>query len=396
MGVIRNLKRTALAFSAAILFAAAAAPAALAADAGKVNFDLNSTSKFDSLLTSSSPAQQAWMHDTYNRVRGYAPFFDQALSWNAPADSYRDLYAIYRDGAGDQALLAAHPDWVLRDASGRKLYIPCQCSNGSCTQYAADISNPGYRAWWINQARGDIANGYKGIFIDDVNMSMTVSDGNGDPVRPIDAATGEPMSDQAWSSYMADFTEQIRAALPNAEIIHNVPWFNPESDPYVQREVRAADTIELERGFNDGGITAGSGTFGYETLLNHIDWLHAQGVHFILEPYLSSAAGARYELANYLLTSDGSDSISSDYRATPDDFWRGWQTDLGAAQGERYLWHGLERRDFAAGSVLVSPPGSAKTVVSLPRSQGYTKHLGGQPLTRVAVKASRGVVLHAA
>ena len=396
MGVIKKIKRSAaLALSSAILLAAASAPAAQAAEAGKVNFDLNSTSRFDSLLTASTVAQQSWMHDTYNRVRGYAPFFDQALSWDAPADSYRDLYALYRDGADDQVLIAAHPDWVLRDSQGHKLFIPCDCSNGSCTQYAADIGNPGFRAYWIDRARSDLAKGYQGIFIDDVNMSMTVSDGNGTSVRPIDPRTGEPMTDSAWSRYMAEFVEQIRAALPEAEIIHNVPWFNSESDPYVQREVAAADTVELERGFNDGGITGGGGTFGYDTFLDHIDWLHSQGVHFILEPYLSSDSGARYERANYLLTNDGSDSISSDWHASPDDFWKGWQTDLGAASGERYVWQGLERRDFAGGTVLVNPPDSPKVVVSLPKAKHFSKHPGGKTLSRVALKASRGKVLHA-
>ena len=396
MGAVQFIKRaTALLAATAFL---AFVPAASAADAGKVNFDLNSTSKFDSLLTSSTPEQQAWMHDTYSRVRGYAPFFNQALSWHAPADFYQDLYALYRDGRDDQALIAAHPDWVLRNANGQKLFIPSGCGNNTCPQFAADIGSPGFRQHWIDQAKATLAQGYVGIFIDDVNTEMTVSDGNGNRTRPIDPRTNQPMTDAAWGSYVAQFVQEIRAQIPNAEIVQNTPWYEPQSDPNVQAAVASANTIEIERGFNDPGITGGNGTFGYDTLLQHIDWLHSQGVGVILEPYLSTAKQARYEVANYLLTSNGSDAISSDWRATPTDFSSIWATNLGAPKGNRYLWRGLERRDFAGGSVLVNPPGAPKVVVKFKQKGMYSpaKAEAGKvskSVRRVAIKPARGAIL---
>ena len=39
-------------------------------------------------------------------------------------------------------LATQHPDWILKDAAGNKLYIPWGCSGGICPQYAADIGNP--------------------------------------------------------------------------------------------------------------------------------------------------------------------------------------------------------------------------------------------------------------
>ena len=48
--------------------------------------------------------------------------------------------------AGDQP--------YLRDGGGNKLYIPWGCSGGTCPQYAADVGNPAYRAWFIDQVRG--------------------------------------------------------------------------------------------------------------------------------------------------------------------------------------------------------------------------------------------------
>jgi hypothetical protein len=331
------------------------------------------------------------MRHTYYRVRGYPPFFNQALSWEAPADFYKDLYALYWR-SDDAATVAAHPDWVLRDASGHPLYIPCDCSNGTCTQYAGNIGNPDFRRHWIDEAEATMAQGYKGIFIDDVNLEMTVSDGNGDPVRPIDPRTGAPMTDGAWEGYVAKFVEEIRAAMPNAVITHNIPWFEPQ-DAAMQREVAAADVISDERGFNDGGITSGGGTFGYDTLLDHLDWIHHQGADIILEPYLSTAHQARYEVTNYMLLSNGSDSISADWRATPDDFANVWRTDLGPAIDSHYVWKGLERRDFKGGTVLVNPPGPSDQVVQLPDSKTFTKATTGKVVRRVKLKPSRGIVL---
>ena len=147
-------------------------------------------------------------------MRGYAPFFNRALDWAPPAHLYRDLYAIYRDRAADRRLLVRHPSWVLRDSLGRPLYIPWGCSAGSCPQYAADIGNPRWRAHWIAEARERFRRGYSGIFIDDVNMLMRVANGSGAFVRPFDPRTLAPMTDADWRRYVAEFTDQIEAALP--------------------------------------------------------------------------------------------------------------------------------------------------------------------------------------
>ena len=121
-------------------------------------------------------------------------------------------------------------------------------------------------------------------------------------------------------------------------------------DPEVQRQNRAADWIELERGFNDPGIVAGNGEYGYETFLDHIDWLHRLGNRVLLGPELETLDQARYELANYFLVRRGRDAIESDYRTDPPGgagpgYWNGWQVDPGRATGlRRLLPNGLWQR----------------------------------------------------
>jgi hypothetical protein len=381
----------------AILASLVLAGSAQAAGEGKVNFVRDATTPFDPYITNSTSAQRQWMRDHYSRIRGYAPFFDQALSWAPPAHFYLDLYAIYTadrtDGMADRDLLAAHPDWVLKDASGNRLYIPYACSGGICPQYAADIGNPEWRAWFINLARSMMAKGYTGIHLDDVNLEMRVGNGSGQSVRPIDPRTGQPMTDADWRRYMAEFTEQVRATFPDREISHNPIWWTPHSDPSVQREIDSANYVELERGFNDQGIVGGTGTFGYQTYLAHVDWLHGRGKGVMFEPYGLDATSRIFEIASYLLVSNGRDSLMSDYQADPGNWWPGWETNLGDAAGARYSWNGLIRRDFSAGMALVNEPGATTKTVALPAGATWTDLASGDTVSSVTLGARRGAVL---
>ena len=392
-GIIAGLVATAvLAF---------ATPASAETD-GEVDFVRNITSSATSQLLAAQddPARQSFWRERYASVRGYSPYYDDhtfsgSPSWTPPpSEFYRDLYAIYNNAPGNQ-IIASHPDWVLRDSSGNKLYIQYACSGGSCTQYAADIGNPEFRAHWINQARATMAEGYSGIFVDDVNLTMRVSDGTGTFTRPLDERTGAPMTDTAWRRYVAEFTEAIRAAFPTARIVHNVYWRNHatlKSDAYALRELASADAIEAERGFNDAGIVGGTGTYGYETYLAHMDWLHQRGRSIVYEPYGLTATSAEFELASYYLVKDHDDSIASAFQADPDAWWSGWETDLGTPSGARYTWNGLFRRDFANGTVLVNQPGATTKTVGLPAGSQW-HDLSGAKVTSVTLGARRGKVL---
>jgi hypothetical protein len=364
---------------------------ASASSVGQFSFVRNATSSFDSTLTGSSTSQRQWMGQSYTRMRGYPPYFDQALGWAPSSDFYQDLYALYRDASVDQSVMQQHPDWVLRDSQGRALFIPAACNGTTCTQYAADIGSPGFRAWWISQAQNQMAKGYKGIFVDDVNMEMRVSNGAEQDVRPIDPRTGAPMTDTNWRRYIAEFTEAIRAGLPTAKITHNAQWWVDQSDSYVQREIRSADTIELERGFNDGGLTHGGGMFGYQTFMNHIEWIHSLGKTVISEPYNLDSAKREYEMASLYLVKATGDAISSDYQADPTNWWTGWQTDLGTPQGSRYQWNGLWRRDFSNGFALTNEPGSSTRTVQLDSS--YRRLSSGSQVSSVTLGAASGAVL---
>jgi len=359
---------------------------------GKVNLFVIADSGFDEWTDDPTEEQQQFMRERYHRMLTYAPYFDSRLSWYPNAWEYKDAYAIYRSSSVPQD----HPDWILKDANGQNLYIPYGCSDGTCPQYAADIGNPDFQNYFITSQRARMEAGYLGIFIDDVNLSrITVSDGNGRSVTPIDPRTGTEMTVADWRRYFAEFMERVRDAFPSSEIAHNVHWWTDRSDPSVLRQLDAADWINFERGISDPGITGGSGKYGFETLLGLIDWLHGRGKHVVMEDDDDTGLQERdYELAFYLMINDGKgDMLASDgdtTRITPNSFWSGYLTKLGYALGTHYRWNDLFRRDFECGIVLVNQPDMPTISVALPAT--YTD-LEGRHLDSVTLPSSGGQVL---
>jgi hypothetical protein len=353
---------------------------------GRVNFTTAAESSFDRYTYNPSPAQQSWMRDNIWRMRTYPPYFDSRTAWYPGAWAYKDAYAIYRDSS----LAKQRPDWILKDAAGNRLYIPYACDGASCPQYAADIGNPAWRRHYIDDAKALIAQGYKGIFVDDVNLALNVGNGAGEHVAPVDPRTGARMTSEAWQRYFAEFMEQLRAELPaSAEIVQNQVYFHVGlSSPYVRRAIDAATHIEIERGVNDPGIRGGSGQFGFETVLAWVDYAHSRGKGVIYDVQVDW--GREYALSTYFLTSNGKDGVGMDAGGRPDDWWTGWNTDLGAPLGGRYTWNGVLRRDFERGTVLVNQPDQPTRSLA---PGGKWRRLDGSPVASVTLPAREGVVL---
>ena len=233
--------------------------------------------------------------------------------------------------------------------------------------------------------------GYKGLFVDDVNMSLRISDGAGNLKWPVDPRTGTTMTAENWRRYLAEFMEQLQRELPGAEIVHNSLWFDGDSDPYVRRQLDAADLIEIERGINDSGLRGGEGFWSVKTLFKFIDRLHARGKGVVLDASAPTHAERLYGLAGYFLISDGRDAMGNYQAGTPEDWWAGYDTDLGEALGARYdLANGVIRRDFTRGTVLLNVPDTPTQTVSL--GSGY-RDLDGVERSTVTLAPGTGAVL---
>ncbi len=365
------------------------ASAASADTAGTVHFLRSADSSFNQFTSSPTGATQEWLRGHMWRMITWSPYFDQKTSWYPNAWVYDDSYAIYRGSA----LASAHPEWILKNAAGEPLYIPSGCSGSSCPQYAGDIGNPAFRAAWIAELKAEVAHGYRGVFVDDVNMEMQVSNGNEEIVAPIDPSTGKPMTSEAWRGYMAHFMQEVRAQLPNIEIAHNAIWYADEhagtSNANIRAEIESANYIFLERGANDAGLTGGEGQWSLKALLSYVDQVHALGKDVVMDGTSSEPQGLTYNLASYFLISNGNDAVSGDGQ-TPENWWSGWNVNLGEASGPRYSWGHLLRRDFAGGMVLVNPPGEPTETVSLPTPMLNAE---GVTVTSVTLAPSSGAIL---
>lgn len=326
---------------------------------GIAHFVVRTDSKFDVYLNSPTSDLKAWFQSRVWRMMVYSPFFDTKLNWYPNGWVYINLYGLHTDWP----VVSQHPEWLLRDSHNNPLYIPYDCSGGNCPLYAADVSNPQYRAYWISRARELLAKGYPGLWIDDVNLEFRVSDGFAHHVAPMDAATGSPMLYVDWKRYVAEFCETIRKEFPGTEILHNSIWYaggpKRDSDPSVLRQLKSADYLNLERGVADRGLTGGEGEWSLNAFFQYVDRLHAQNKGVILD---NTESLGEYGVAAYFLISSGSDGVGA-HELNPDQWLAALGVDLGAPLGPRSWEGGLFRREYQRGVVLLNEPGAQPVTV---------------------------------
>jgi hypothetical protein len=344
---------------------------------------------FDSVVTQPSPATVTWLVEHFYRMEVFSTFFDDKTSWYPNGLVYSDSAVIYPGST----TATSHPDWILEDPSGNPVYLDWNCSNGTCPQYAADVSNPGFQSYWIGALRATLAKGYLGAWIDDVNLALRFSNGT-TSVTAHSPTSSTVMTEDAWSAAVASFMTAVRAALPGYELLHNSIWYarpTRTADACVQQEIAAADVINMEGGFaSDSGLTGGTGDFSVYAKMAFADAVHALGRWVVVDDFPANDADRQYALACYLLLTNGKDGLG-DASMAPSTWWSGYDVTLGSALGARTRSAaGLFRRDFDQGLVLMLEPGAASTTVTLP---GAYRTLDGTTVTEVALTARQGVVL---
>ncbi len=279
----------------------------------------------------------------------------------------RSAYAL------DAATAAAHPEWVLRDAGGNPAYLG--------TSLAADFGNPAYRAWWIAQAGG-----LRRLYVDDVSMERRVYTALGYLTNARDPRTGVTLSEANWQRYMADFMVELRTALPTAEIVHDVLWYKGDGATNIARELAAASSVAIEKGFNDPAVAA----YGWETLAGFVARRQAAGRGVILDGYAEAPALRLYGFGTALLLDTGTVALGNDAWSAPNRYWTGYDVRLGAPVWTRYQWSGVWRRDFATGSVLVNPASTSARTVSLGAD---FVDLDGAPADQLTLPAAAAAVV---
>ena len=219
-----------------------------------------------------SAAVQSWMIDTYDHAVVFSPFIDgshapQAATnhteWYTEGLEYRSLIAIYpcdlygpnnvfplagqcseqNQALFDEATRAGNENWILRDDTGAPLKIPFKCNaSGDCPQYAANVTDSGFREFWIDQQLDTLSRGdYRGIFIDDPIpvFRLAVQNGLGSHVQPMTPnEDGRAITQTSWMNAVAAFMSEIGDAFPGYKIWQNhSTWFAPEFSSGAQQQM---------------------------------------------------------------------------------------------------------------------------------------------------------------
>ena len=289
-----------------------------------------------------------------------------ATAWD-PATTWirRSAYAL------DPATAIAHPEWVLKDAYGTPLYLG--------TAPAADFGNAAYRAWWIGQVSAAAA-GAAGLYVDDVSMERRAYYFGGYGANIRDPRTGSTMTEAGWQKYMADFMVALRAALPGAEIVHDVLYAKGDTRSDIGREFAAASAVAVE----NPSIANWSAFAGW------VERREANGTGVVLDTYADAPAARLYGLAIALVLDTGSVSLGNDAWTARDRYWTGYDVNLGAPLGPRTSWQDVVWRDFADGAALVNPPGNPTRTVNL--GAGFAD-LDGVAATQLTLPPGTGAVL---
>lgn len=290
----------------------------------KILFAPQAGSWLDPVMNTNDAAWKTYVQTKYYRISElwgskWATFFKNG-------HVYIDLLAIYRNSQVDF-------NQVLHNSAGKPLYIDYACSNGVCTQFNADPANPTFRANQIKRCKDALAMGYVGVFLDDTNLPFNFSDGFSNGQIPVG------YTQDTYKNAVCNLVEEIRAAIPNAEITHNSRWSDSPNhdgrDPYVERQIKAADWVCKEFGAIDGGLTGGTGSWSMHRLFSYCDHVHELGRSVNWLSYANNVKDATANLACYLLCKENRDVVCSNTGAFPNNPFPPYDIDPGISQGVR-------------------------------------------------------------
>ncbi|UUY05489.1 IPT/TIG domain-containing protein [Svornostia abyssi] len=354
---------------------------------GKVRFVKRSASAFDQYSTQ---AYSTWLNQKLWRFQVSDDFFRDKTSWYTRGWVYWNSFGIWPDDPQAST-------YGLKTASGADVYLKYGSEDGAADRRAGDITNPAFRAARVAELKELLTHGYKGAWIDDVNLDLDLWERNGTTrATPYSPWLGRTVTAADWRIAMTVFMEEIRAAIPDKELMHNAVWYHGrvgtsrEYFPEVDRLIKSADYVNKEWGINaDSGLGGGLDQWSQDALFSHFDKVHRLGRGVVIDDDAASNAERNYVLANYLLVSDGKDGIT-DTSQTPVNWWPGWDTDLGQPKGPRYKWQGAIRRDFAGGTAIIKEQGAPAGDVTF---GGPMQTLDGATVSKVTLGPRQGVVL---
>ncbi len=338
----------------------------------------------------SDPGGAAWPQDPAGASDPPVNFIVDGMNWG-----------------NDYASVGPNESWFWHNAQNQRI------SSTVDHKILMNLNDPGFAAYWQSSLEQQVAAGqYDGIFFDSAAPSLLQGEVGGQDSRL--AGTGAKdtaIAEWGGETYIQGWEAWIKP-LNDALAAKGIPLI-PNTGPFV---TTWDDTdYSLTSGiFSEGYASTSFAESDWQAATDELLMLVGKNKIVMLQNYLGSSSDVAtrlYYLANYLLVK-GSRTYLDYFANGPLEWYPEWGLDLGAAATtgntvSDLLKGGVYRRDFAKGTVLVNPSGSA-VMVSLGATMQQVQPMGGgaidssgdlpgtlgmTPVTSVSVPATGAVIL---
>jgi hypothetical protein len=356
----RMLLATSLALSWCSLFNPSAG---LADVGGHVRLALATPSSFANVAStakrSSYVVLQAWDGARAAQLKAANPSLTVLMYQNTSAMTKgAGPGGVYSSGVGYEQADTAHPDWFLKDTSGKRIV------EGSYDWvYMADLGNAAYQDAWATTVIDRLNSGpWDGVFMDDVNTTaMYHTDPSKIAQYPNDAAY-----QAATRSMLAAVGPRLRAAGKLA--IPNIGSWS--GYPAVAKDWLQFVDGGMDEMFAKWSTSPGVGyrpAIDWKTQVEEIRATESMGKRFLAVTQAGSgdAQAERYGWATVLMAAKSTNTsyvAATNYNSDPD-----WLPEYDAPIGDptgaaTALGNGAYARTFANGLVVVNPSSSSVKV----------------------------------
>lgn len=387
---------SALTVAALALAGAGASASAKPATTGAVGFAhiaIDSAASFPSPTSTAGRHQfvilQAWKQDVARQLKASNPNL-KVLVYKNMSFVACDAHAAQQylpQGVRCGDVLATNPEWLLRDAAGARL-----TSGGYPWLSLADVGSRSYQdAWAANVIAEAKAEGWDGVFLDDVNSTLKY---HLEPSR-----VAKYPSEAAWAAATRSMIATVGPRLRRAGFLAIANICCTREHLGVWKDWLRFLSGGMDETFAKWGRNASEGYIwdwgasGWKAQLDEVAEAESQQKYFlgVSQSGAADPRAARYGLATMLLAANGRSTftMASDY--TNENWFPEYEAAgrLGAPAGDYRRVGVAYRRDFVGGVVLVNP-GQAAVTVDLGGSYALPD---GTAVSSLALEPTSGALL---
>jgi hypothetical protein len=328
---------------------------------------------------------QAWESQRARAIKRRSPA-TKVLVYKDMASTRDDAYRadVLPTGVGYRYANAHHPEWFLKDTSGRRVRWASWPHS-----WQMDVGSASYQRTWARNVAADVRrHGWDGVFVDGIARTMQYPwylDGR--------VLAKYPGADD-YARATTSFLRQVGPALRRRHllVLGNIndatlqlwrQWLG-----YVSG---AAKEWWTKASRNRGAGMLGDDDWRYQMRL--FQEAEARRKAFVAITYSTpdDVAAMEYARASFLLFERGRRSaFAFSTGCVTEPAARSWRADVGAPRGAPMAANGIWRRKFADGLVVVNPSSSLALTAALGGT--YVK-LDGSRVAAVALPPHSGLVL---